>query len=328
MLKKTIVFLLICFFIVFNLASQKKIYSLLILDSQSIEPYKTLREAMLSHLEKLGYMESNNILIDYDVLGNYEGRGQNILKGKLANNYDVIFLNGTIALKSAKDIALGSNNKFIYANVTDPVDVGVIEKIGVTPKYNFTGISYPVKVEERFRFIKKIFPKAKKIGYIYAAMPQSFSYKKWLTDMLLKEEFKDIEIVFREVEFVKGDNGTKRMALIAKDIITELDKIVDIFVSPNDQLGSSDEFAEMIYNTATKPLVGLAGENGSVISISPDLEANGKKVAEMIKQIFDGKDIKDIIPIGAEKKIIIDKEKLKKFKDLKEYNKIISEFPN
>ena len=161
-------------------ASQKQ-FKLLIIDSQKGEPYKTVRESMLSELSKFGYKEGKNLIVKYHSIGNFEGRAINIWKKiESKKNYDVVFVNGTIAVKALKKVALDDSNKFVFAAVTDPVGVGVIDDFQNPPKYNFTGVCYPVKVEERLRFIKKVLPHVNKIALIYADMPQSDSYKKWV----------------------------------------------------------------------------------------------------------------------------------------------------
>lgn len=292
--------------------------SILILDSQSQEPYKTLRESMISELAKLGYSEGKNLLINYDVLGNFEGKGLNILS-HAKEEYDVIFLNGTIAVQGALEFInkekpdLNKYN-FIFGNVTDPVGLGLITEFGAPSNTRFTGIAYPVNVEEKLRFIKKNFGKNLKIGYIYAEMPQSITYNKWLEEALKKDEFKDMKFIFRNVEFVKSDGGQKRMARLAEPIVKELDNQVDIFLSPNDQMGISMEFGQMVYSTATKPLVGVGKDKGSVASLTSDVEKNGKKIALMIKQIFEGKKINEIIPQSSESTIYYDEAIGKKFK--------------
>jgi len=78
-------------------------------------------------------------------------------------------------------------------------------------------------------------------------------------------------------------------------------------------LGSSAEYAQMIAETASKPLVGLAKEKGAVLSYAPDLEKNGQKIAQMIVELFSGKAIAEVIPQSSESTIYKDEELMKKF---------------
>ncbi|OUR74208.1 hypothetical protein A9Q76_01250 [Arcobacter sp. 31_11_sub10_T18] len=292
---------------------------LLIIDSLKGEPYNTVRKSMITELERLGYVENKNLTIKYYSLGNYVGTGINIWKHEEKNKRsDVIFLNGTTATKAFKEIALDDKNKFVFANVTDPVGVGVIDNFKSPPKHNFTGVSYPVRIEDRLRFIQKVFPKAKKIGLIYGNLPQSHSYKKWIQNALLLEEFKNLEVIFREVEFVKSEGGHKRMARIAKKYVLELDKEVDLFLSPNDTMGSQKPFAKMVYENVTKPLIGLGRKDvmenwGATMSIYPSLPDAGITAAQMIYKLFNGSKIKDIIPQWPRTGVTFDLTKAKEF---------------
>jgi len=299
--------------------NSSKYVRLLIIDSLKGEPYNTVRVSMIKELERLGYIQNKNLTIKYYSLGNYEGTGMNIWKHEEKNKHnDVIFLNGTIATKAFKEIALDDKNKFVFANVTDPVGVGIIDNFMNPPKHNFTGVSYPVRIEDRLRFIQKVFPKAKKIGLIYGNLPQSHSYKKWIQDALLLDEFKNLEVIFREVEFVKSESGHKRMARIAKRYILELNEKVDLFMSPNDTMGVQAPFAKMVYKNSNKPLIGLGRKDvmenwGATMSIYPSLPEAGIATAQMIYKLFNGSKIKDIIPQWPSTGVTFDLTKAKEF---------------
>jgi len=292
---------------------------LLIIDSLKGEPYNTVRKSMIKELGRLGYIEDKNLTIKYYSLGNYVGAGINIWKHEEKNKHsDVIFLNGTTATKAFNTILFEDNNKFVFANVTDPVGVGVIDDFKSPPKHNFTGVSYPVRIEDRLRFIQKIFPKAKKIGLIYGNLPQSHSYKKWIQNALRLDEFKNLEFIFREVEFVKSEGGHKRMTRISKRHILDLNDKVDLFLSPNDTMGSQKPFATMVYKNATKPLIGLGRKDvmenwGATMSIYPSLQDAGITAAQMIYKLFNGSKIKDIIPEWPSTGITFDLTKAKEF---------------
>ncbi|MFO7819386.1 MAG: ABC transporter substrate binding protein [Halanaerobacter sp.] len=298
-------------------AAEKK--QMLLLDAQTIEPYQSLRESMFAELAKLGYQRDDNLIVDYEVVGNYAGRGYNILKYKQDKDYDVIVLNGTFAGLSAvefmeREDVNPNNYKFIFGSVTDPVGVGMVEELGTPTTTNFTGVAFPVSVAKRLRFIQKIFGKDLTVGFIYTNMSQSRSYNQWLRAELKKEEFQGLDFIFKEIEFVQSNQGTERMVEIAKEHVKELDNKVDIFVSASDQLGSSAQFSKMVYQTASKPLVGIAKEEGVTMSLATDQQKNGKQVAQMIKRVFTGEEIKDIIPQKSEATVYFDWAKVKEFK--------------
>ncbi len=313
--------LILCFFPLNVSATLQsaETYKLLIIDSQKGEPYKTARESALAELKRRGYEEGENLVVKVYSLGNYEGTGNNIWKIEKQNQYDAILVNGTIATMSFKKLVFNNPKvPVVFVAITDPVGVGVIDSFDTPPKSNFTGVCYPVPVAERLGFIRQVMPKVKKIGLVYADMPQSHSYLEWLQDALASEEFKDIELITRKVPFIKSEGGHKRMAMLAKSHIKELDPLVDVFMSPNDQMGVQRPFVEVVYETATKPLVGLGRKDvmekwGATISIYPSMVSAGTKVGHKIVQLFQGVPIQDIYPEYPDSSVAFDLNKAEKF---------------
>lgn len=306
--------------ITFCLCFQVHAAKLLIVDSQEGEPYETVRKSVVSELASLGYVENKNLEVAYHSVGNHKNKILPLWNKNKDKGYDAIFVNGTVAVMGFKEVALDDpENRFVFGAVTDPVGVGVIDNFEGPPKSNFTGVCYPVKVIERLRFIRKVMPGAKKIGYIFADMPQSHSYKSWIEDALKLDEFKGLEVIFRKVEFVANEGGHKAMTLFAKKHVTELRSKVDLFMSPNDQMGVQSPFAKMVYRTARKkPLLGLGRKDvmekwGATMSVYPSLKGAGKQIARMIKQLFEGEDIRNIIPQWPEYGVAFDLKKAAKF---------------
>ncbi|MEH6652114.1 MAG: ABC transporter substrate binding protein [Motiliproteus sp.] len=292
---------------------------MMVVDSSQGEPYQTVREAMLAELRVQGIDPALDIEMEYFSLGNFSGPARYIWKEAQEENYDLIFVNGTVATAAFKDLALGAAMPFIFAAVTDPVGIGVIDGFERPPPANFTGVSYPVNVEARLRFIRRLMPEASKIGLIYAEMPQSESYKRWLDQALKKPEFKDLEVIYRSVPYVKSEGGHIRMAQLARRHVEDLDALVDLFLSPNDQMGVQPSYARMVYASASKPLVGLGRKDvvenwGATMSLYPSLERMGWRVAHMIIQWENTRSISLIQPQCAETGVAFDLEKAAQFK--------------
>lgn len=292
---------------------------LLIIESQNGEPYKSLREAMLHELSMKGFVQGKNLNITYYAIGNNTGPVRYFAKKHDLHAYDAIFSNGTIATIALKKYLYGKQSaKIVFGAITDPVGVGVIDNFTDPPKANFTGVSYPVKVSERLAFIQKVMPECRNIGFIYSAMPQSLSYKKWLDQEMKKEEFSNLRIIYRSVPFVASEGGHIRMARLAEKHIIELDPMVDVFLSPNDQMGARKPFAVTVYETATKPLVGLGCKDvmedwGAVMSIYPCMDAAGKQIARMIDMSFNGVTTDQMIPRTPEPGYAFNLNKAKEF---------------
>lgn len=277
-------------------------YSLLIIDSQNAEPYITVREAMLDELEKRGFILDQNLSVKVWSLANSDGMAQRAWMTENDKDYDLIFINGTIAAQNFRDFALGDMKyRFLFGAVTDPVGLGLIRDFEHNPYSNFTGIAYPVQIRERLRFMMRLFPEAREVGFIYGEMSQSESYVKWLDEILKEKEFSRLRFHYRSVEFIRSESGHIRMAMLAEKHIRELDPVVHIFLAPNDQMGVQSDFVRTVSRLSGKPLVGLGRADvmdgwGAVASIYPALDEMGSELAEMAEQLLKGKEIKDIIP--------------------------------
>ena len=297
--------------------SDNKAKKLLIINSQLGEPYTSSSKVIIAQLEKLGYKERKNLSISQHSIQNKEDLGVQILTR--STDYDVCLMNGTIANISA--FKCGFNNpqyKFVFCNLTDPVGIGVVKALDEPTDSNFTGIGYTIPVIERLRFLRDVMPHTKKIGMIYADMPQSHGYLKWLKDSLKLEEFSDMELILEKVEFVKGEDGSIKMAQLAKDFILSLNKKVDVFMTPSDQMGTQRYFAETVAEFGTKPLMGLSQKEitedwGACFAVYMDPDLAYKETAEMIKKVFQGQNIKDIIPQSPKARYGLNLKRIKRF---------------
>ncbi|MDD2540074.1 MAG: ABC transporter substrate binding protein [Desulfuromonadaceae bacterium] len=298
----------------------RKIFKLLILDSQQGHPYNEVRASLLNALANFGYSEGKNLETTIMFSGNNVKKGELLLNDELKNSYDVIFVGGTAATLSAKNALYGKTQPVIFASSTDPVGIGVIQDFNSKLVANFTGVCYPVPVKTRLKFIRKLMPTARTFGLIYADMPQSHSYNSWIEKLLRTDpEFKDIRIIFRSVPSVTGEHGSRIMAVNAKKYIQELDPKVDAYITPCDQMGTRKDFSKMVYSTSRKPLIGLVKDDvmdkwGAVATIYPSHESIGFQAARMIKELFEGKKISDILPEWPHRYgVAIDLKKAKKF---------------
>jgi len=220
----------------------------------------------------------------------------------LTSGYDVVFVGGTAATVSAKNTLYGKTQPVVFGSPTDPVGIGVIKDFSSRPEANFTGVCYPVPVKARLKFIRSLMPKATTFGLIYADMPQSHSYNAWIANLLKNDpEFNDIKVLYRAVPLVTGEDGDRVMAEQSKRHIEELDAQVNAYIKPCDQMGTRKSFAEVVFQTSRKPLIGLVKDDvmegwGALATIFPSHESIGRQAGRMIKELFEGKKTGDILP--------------------------------
>ncbi|MEO5343309.1 MAG: hypothetical protein H7842_08225 [Gammaproteobacteria bacterium SHHR-1] len=275
---------------------------LLILDSQFGNPYDEVRAALLDQLAQYGYRQGGNLQISLHAAGNDQAAAEQLLVQSLNQGYDVIYVGGTVATIAAQRALLGKSVPVVFAAPTDPVGIGVIDGFEQPPKANFTGVCYPAPPKARLRFVRQLMPQARTLGLIHADMPQSHSYNRWLKELIEQDpEFKDLRILFRPVPLITGEDGDRRMAELALPLIAELDGQVDAFIKPNDQLGTRQQFAEVVSLHAKKPLIGLVKSDvtegwGATAVIYPSHDSIGRQAARMIRDLFQGKPIAEIQP--------------------------------
>ncbi len=290
---------LLCFFSAPVYAERE--HTLLYVDSQESEPYNSMREMIMYHLEREGYTAGNNLELSYWSIGNASGLATRVWRTEKDKHYDAIYLGGTMATKYFKDFTFDNPNyKCVFGTVTNPIELGVIDKYNAPPKANFTGVSYPVDVASRLRFIQTIMPEAINIGYVYADMSQSISYLNELKSVLNQREFERLKFHYRKVEFVPGEGGHIRMARLAKKYVDELSDSVDLFLSPNDQMGAQKEYVEMVIQNTDKPLIALGRKDvmewGAPISYYPSTYDTGRQISKMLVKLFEGADISTLYP--------------------------------
>ena len=285
-----------------------------IIDSQNTEPYFSIRTHLIKELNKMGLKERKNLSIKSYSIGNHPGAVKNIWKYNLKGKIDILYISGTMATIGARDYVDQKDIPIVFAAPTDPVGIGVIKDLHSTPSGNFTGIPFQVKVENRLDLIKKVFPKVRRIGLIFANMPQSISYNKWLKVALKNPKYKNITVTFKKVQFIRSERGQERMAEVARGIAKELNEQVDLFLTPNDQMGTQRPFITELIKVVDKPIIGIAVKDivedwGSVLSISASLEDIGRKGAHIINRIFKGESVQDIYPLFPKEVIRINGKK-------------------
>ena len=126
----------------------------------------TIRESIIEGLEEAGYVDGENMLIDYQ-------NGQNdmtIMKTAaqtfVANECDVIIAIATPAAQAV--LSETTEIPIVFAAVTDPVDAGLVDSLE-QPGGNVTGTSDEVSAEMIINLAEEITPGFKTIGALYSS---------------------------------------------------------------------------------------------------------------------------------------------------------------
>jgi len=293
---------------------------LMVVVAQETEPYVTIRATTLKELARLGHPQGEHLTLLLSSLGDHAAAAPNLFMAD-GGGVDLVFVLGTVAAQAFVPVARSAPEaRFVFASVTDPAGIGLIEGFGTPPKANITGVAAVVPVKQRLQFVRRVLPSVRTIGLIYGDMPQSISYRHWIEELLASDpEFHDLKVLFRKVDFIPGDNGTARMAQLAVLDAQELDGQVDAFLAPCDQMGVNPAFANGLTAVITKPLIGLlrpevAEHWGAAMAIYTSSPGVGRQAAQIIARLLEGAPI-SAVPAEPAKEIGVafDWDQIKRF---------------
>ena len=123
-----------------------------------------IRESIIAELEAEGYVDGENITIDYQNAQGEQSNLKTICQGFVADKVDVIVAITTpaaqVAMGETKDIPI------IFSAVTDPVAAEVVSDLE-NPGGNITGTSDAIDVGQIIDLAKELTPGFKTIGALY-----------------------------------------------------------------------------------------------------------------------------------------------------------------
>ncbi len=123
------------------------------------------RNGSIEGLKQMGYVEGENLVIEYQNAQADMGINAQIAQGFADKNVNLII---GIATPSAMAAFNAADEKIpvIYSAVTDPVAAQLAKEDGLSGQ-NITGTSDKLPVEKQLQLIRKVLPEAKKIGILY-----------------------------------------------------------------------------------------------------------------------------------------------------------------
>lgn len=239
-------------------------------DTQIIDAFK-------QGMSLQGYVENENT--QYAFIQSDEYSEKNLaagIKELLTQDIDLLFTTGNKAALTAKQLVKGTDIPVLFSSNPWPVKSGIIESLK-HPGGNLTGVRAPDTAPKSLEFIKSIAPELKKVVIPYNPEDEvSVAHFPALNQAALQL---DIELVFREVDSVKG----------AVAVIEEL---------PED-VGAILMITSPTLNSGHSKLSRAAGKRGLIsgstiydeavlISLSPDIFDAAQKKVHIACQVFKG----------------------------------------
>ena len=236
------------------------------------------REGFVDELAKQGYVEGENIEIDFQ---NAQGEQRNLktISQQLAESSDVVL---AIATPSAQSLAnTTQTTPVIFSAVTDPVSSKLVES-REHPGGNVTGTSDQSSdaISTQINLIKKVLPKAKTIGILYTQSEPNSVVQKDEAKRLLEEKG------FTVVEKTILDSNNVKAA--AESLMTEVDMV---FVPTDNIISSTMETVKQVSIKHKVPVFGGSTEMvavGGLYNYGTNYEELGRQTARMLVRILKG----------------------------------------
>lgn len=245
-----------------------------------------IRAGVIDELAELGYVEGQNLNINFQsAQGNTATAGQ-ISKQFVADAPDAIVAISTPSAQSM--VAATKDLPILYTAVSDPVAAKLIDANNTPIQTNVSGLSSEIPLEPQIDLILQIKPDAKTIGYVYSpGEANSVAVRDDLKALLPKRGMTLLDVPANRPTDI--GMATRSLQGRADVIYTSLDNnVVSAFESlalAADELDipviASDEFSV---------------QRGAAAALGVNDHDFGRVTGKMVAQILDGTPISDIQP--------------------------------
>lgn len=237
------------------------------------------REGFVDALADEGFVDGENIFIDYKNANGEQATCVTICEGFVADQVDLILAIATPAVQAAATVT--KDIPIIFNSVTDPQEAGVVDSWD-RPGTNVTGASDLNPVEEQLALLLDIVPEVKNVGVIY----NSGEVNSVVQVGIAKKVASDMGITIVEaVAINSGEVSTAAESLMGK---------IDAFYIPTDNTVVSA--LRSVINVAEEyDLPVVAGdiesvENGALATLGITYYGLGRQSGSMAVQVLRGAD--------------------------------------
>ncbi len=244
----------------------------------------TIRDAVVSQLEELGYKDGENCTIDLQQANNDTSMVTQILDKFKADGADVIVAITTPCASAAA--AYSDEIPVVFSAVTDPVSAGLVKDWENSGDENLTGTSDKLDITRILDTALEITPDIKKLGYLYNTGEQNSV--ACLKEVKTYCEGKSIEVV----------EASATTATELSEAATTLFSKCDAVFSPNDNTvaGAMGTVAKIAIDAKKPMYVGADSmvKDGGFATVGIEYTDLGKETANMVDRILKGEKAGDI----------------------------------
>ncbi|NLJ70270.1 MAG: ABC transporter substrate-binding protein [Clostridiaceae bacterium] len=237
------------------------------------------REGFLLGLAEQGFVEGENLTIDYQNAAAEMAVASQIAETFVGKDYDMIMAVATPAAMHAYNAAMDKNIPVIYSAVSDPVAAELAKPNGESVG-NVTGTSDALPVEAQLKMIREIMPDAETIGILYTTSEaNSEATVKIYEELAPKYDFKLV---------TSGIATSADIPLATDNILTKVDCLSNL--TDNTVVESLPTILDKAF-AANIPIFGSEVEQvglGCLASEGVDYITLGKVTGYMAAQVLRG----------------------------------------
>jgi putative ABC transport system substrate-binding protein len=127
------------------------------------------RRGFIDGLRQAGFIEGQNLVIDYQNAQGDVGNARLIAEKFLADRVDLMAPCTTPNVQAAVRVARGSSIPVVFGCVTNPVDTGILQSLEQPSGANLTGHYGLPPINQMLDIIRDLLPNARRVGTIYNA---------------------------------------------------------------------------------------------------------------------------------------------------------------
>ena len=237
------------------------------------------REGFIEGLGEAGFVEGENLTINYQNAYTDMGTAGQISGGFVSDKVDLICAIATPTAQSAYNAAMDAKIPVIYTAVTDPIEAELADENG-NPVGEVTGTSDKLPIEAQLQMMRNLLPDAKKLGIMYTTSEaNSISAIAEYKELAPKYGFELIE---------KGITTTADIPLAADDLLSQVDCMTNL--TDNTVVASLPTILEKA-NEKNIPVFGSEIEQvkiGCLAAEGLDYIALGRQTGQMAAKVLKG----------------------------------------
>lgn len=240
------------------------------------------RKGFVDELKKEGYVDGDNIAIDYENAQGDQSNLQTISTNLIANN-DLVL---GIATPAAQTLAnLSTDVPVLFTAVTDPVSAKLVDSME-NPGGIATGTSDMSPISKQVELLQKVMPNVKKVGIMYTTNERNSEVQV--------EEAKEAFAKAGIEVITKGISSTNDVQDTAKSLMSQTEVL---FIPTDNMIVSAISLITELSKEMKVPVVGGSADvvdQGVLFTYGANYEALGRQTAKLAVRIIKGEDVSKV----------------------------------